>query len=146
MPFLRIEFQDGTHKLPTQDYHGSGRPHVHMLGFGDRPEEWEMHKWASATLPPCEYPELQGYVRGSQFDHHGDTPWKVHKGESCWDSQKKKYRLQHSAHDHCGEEQLLRHSLAGFFAPDILMQGPMPQHIQDRWPDALSLQVLRLTS
>ena len=25
--FLRVEFQDGTRKAPTQDYHGSGRPH-----------------------------------------------------------------------------------------------------------------------
>ena len=28
MEFLRVEFQDGTSKLPTQDYHGSGRPHT----------------------------------------------------------------------------------------------------------------------
>ena len=33
--FLRIEFQDGSRKEPTQDYHGSGRPHLHMLIFGD---------------------------------------------------------------------------------------------------------------
>ena len=31
--FLRVEFQDGTRKAPTQDYHGSGRPHIHVLVF-----------------------------------------------------------------------------------------------------------------
>eukprot|EP00975_Prorocentrum_lima_P057897 12145102-Prorocentrum_lima.AAC.1 len=29
--FIRVEFQDGSRKQPTQDYHGSGRAHVHMI-------------------------------------------------------------------------------------------------------------------
>lgn len=34
----RIEFQDGTHKSPTQDYHGSGRPHLHFVVCAERPD------------------------------------------------------------------------------------------------------------
>ena len=32
--FNRLEFQDGLRKAPTQDYHGSGRPHTHSVIFG----------------------------------------------------------------------------------------------------------------
>ena len=33
--FLSLEIQDGYRKEPTQDYHGSGRVHLHLLGFAD---------------------------------------------------------------------------------------------------------------
>ena len=28
--FVRLEFQDGKRKLPTQSYHGTGRVHLHL--------------------------------------------------------------------------------------------------------------------
>jgi len=102
-PFLRLEFQDGTHKLPTQDYHGSGRPHTHMLGFGDHPADWQMHHWASATLPPEDQPEMRGYVLGSQTDRDGKSQWPVHEERSYWDEVAETYRLHHTADDNaCG--------------------------------------------
>eukprot|EP00973_Karenia_brevis_P077263 10732327-Karenia_brevis.AAC.1 len=33
--FMRMEYQDGTHKEGTKRYEGSGRPHIHVLVFGD---------------------------------------------------------------------------------------------------------------
>ena len=33
--FYVLEFQNGSRKEPTQDYHGSGRVHLHLLGFAD---------------------------------------------------------------------------------------------------------------
>ena len=51
--FVRIEFQDGTRKLPTQEYHGSGRPHLHLLVFGDDDliRTLDLSSAASATMP-----------------------------------------------------------------------------------------------
>ena len=97
---LRTEFQDGTRKEATQEYHGSGRPHTHALFFGDEPEKWKMHEWASATLPREDEQELRGYVIGSQEDRTGSTPWPIHKGESCWDSKQSTYVLEHTSTDH----------------------------------------------
>jgi len=39
--FQRLEFQDGKRKLPTQDYHGSGRVHVHSLDYLGSPTRWQ---------------------------------------------------------------------------------------------------------
>ena len=54
--FVRIEFQDGTRKLATQEYHGSGRPHLHLLVFGDDDlvRTLDMPTLASATMPADE--------------------------------------------------------------------------------------------
>ncbi|CAJ1459932.1 unnamed protein product, partial [Effrenium voratum] len=62
--FVRIEFQDGTRRLATQEYHGSGRPHLHLLVFGDDDlvRTLDMPHLASATMPADE--DLAGYVRG----------------------------------------------------------------------------------
>ena len=97
--FQRVEFQDGTHKKATQDYHGSGRPHTHLLRWGRAPVEWDMHKWASATMPPKTDLLMRGYVMGSQLDQNGDTPISVYEGDSCWDDEAQTYRLHHTAQD-----------------------------------------------
>ena len=43
--FLRLEIQDGSRKAPTQDYHGSGRVHLHLFDHGADPmgkcAEWQ---------------------------------------------------------------------------------------------------------
>ena len=51
--FARVEFQDGTRKAPTQDYHGSGRPHVHVLVFAssDAMQAMSLADSVSATMP-----------------------------------------------------------------------------------------------
>eukprot|EP00973_Karenia_brevis_P077664 10793206-Karenia_brevis.AAC.1 len=48
--FLRVEFQDGTRKAPTQDYHGSGRPHTHWVMCAEKPESISLHTVASASM------------------------------------------------------------------------------------------------
>ena len=49
--FQRLEFQDGKRKLPTQDYHGSGRVHVHSLDYLQHVETIGLeHKF---SLPRC---------------------------------------------------------------------------------------------
>ena len=97
---LRTEFQDGTRKEATQDYHGSGRPHTHALLFTDEPEKLKLHMWASATLPGRDQEVLRGCVQGSQDDRKCETPWPTHESESCWDPHKMTYQLKHTADDH----------------------------------------------
>ena len=98
--FLRLEYQDGTRKAPTQDYHGSGRVHVHIIIFA-RPEDLPQLPVAeavSATLP--EDPDLRGYVEGSQYDRDGKSGWPVREEASCYDRELGAWRLKHSENDH----------------------------------------------
>ena len=71
-----------------------------MLGFGDKPEDWNMHTWASATLPDDDAPEMKGYVRGSQLDKDKQTTWQIYSGPSRWDAKENTYRLHHNQTDH----------------------------------------------
>ena len=98
-PVLRHEFQDGTHKDPTQEYHGSGRPHTHALLWSARPEQLQMHKWASASLPSESDATMRNFVHGAQKDKRRKTKWPAFEGESCWDQKEATYRLKHSAVD-----------------------------------------------
>ena len=65
--FLRLEYQDGTRKSPTQDYHGSGRVHLHVIIFvrSEDVEKLPIAETVSATLP--EDPDLRGYVQGQSI-------------------------------------------------------------------------------
>ena len=40
--FSRLEFQNGTRVDPTQSYHGSGRPDLHVLGFGNKNDYYKL--------------------------------------------------------------------------------------------------------
>ncbi|CAK9052062.1 unnamed protein product [Durusdinium trenchii] len=88
--FLRIEFQDGTRKAPTQDYHGSGRPHVHVLVFAPKEalRSMKLEESVFATLPEPldENDPLPGIVEGSQLDRAGRSGWPLHMESSQWDS------------------------------------------------------------
>ena len=98
--FLRLEYQDGTRKAATQDYHGSGRVHVHVVIFV-RPEDVEqlrLDEVASATLP--EDTDLRGYVEGSQYDRDKKSGWPVHEEATCYDREAGAWRLQHTEEDH----------------------------------------------
>ena len=98
-PVLRIEFQDGTKAEPTQNYHGSGRPHIHSLVWGVDVKQWKLHEWARATVPGEDEGVVRGYVLGAQLDKNNRTEWPVHEGQSCWDEEAGTYKLQHSADD-----------------------------------------------
>ena len=47
---IRLEVQDGSRKAPTQGYHGSGRPHFHILLFCDDFQDPPIDTEMSATL------------------------------------------------------------------------------------------------
>lgn len=115
--FARVEFQDGTRKAPTQDYHGSGRPHVHVLVFAspEAVQSMSLAESVSATMPPslmladgargAEGAEgadamdvLPGAVEGSQYDRNGRSGWPVQTQENHWD-QDGRLRLQHTEED-----------------------------------------------
>ena len=101
--FMRLEFQDGTRKLPTQDYHGSGRAHLHMIIFGaeDLIRRLPMADAVRATLPELEDDaDLRGYVLGSQLDHKGDSGREIWEAPTCFDEDKHVWRLAHSDEDH----------------------------------------------
>ena len=94
--FTRLEFQDGTHKAPTQEYHGSGRPHLHCLIWLDNEETIKLDGVVSATMPPD---PLGAYVRGSQEDKDGNSKWPVREEPSVYDEAAQRLRLQHTQDD-----------------------------------------------
>ena len=129
--FLRLEFQDGKRKDPSQDYHGSGRCHCHQLDYisrQDRTSELQalhLHKSVAATMQ-CDTAAMSGYVRASQLDWKGQTPCAVHTGDSEFDQTQGIYRIHHSADDH-------RAGVRAYFAPlmeatkchqDVQIDGP----------------------
>ena len=74
-------FQDGSKKAGTQQYHGSGRPHVHALFWLANPDASALGSVAAATesLPESEQ-NLAAFVRGSQRDRDGESRWPLHDG------------------------------------------------------------------
>ena len=96
--FQRLEFQDGKRKLPTQDYHGSGRVHVHSLDYLQSVEKVGLQEKMSATVPEETQPALRGYMLGRP---HGrsDSGWPVEDGDSRWDEEANLVRLRHSEED-----------------------------------------------
>jgi hypothetical protein len=96
----RIEFQDGTRKSATQDYHGSGRPHVHFIVCAEDPKALQLDTVASASMPDAERePELFGYVEASQLDNQRRTPLPVNEGPSRWNDVSESTLLHHSQAD-----------------------------------------------
>ena len=49
--FDRPKFQDGSHKEGKKRYQGSGRPHLHVLIFGDDLEYAKLEQFISAAAP-----------------------------------------------------------------------------------------------
>lgn len=86
--FLRVEFQDGTRKAATQDYHGSGRPHVHVLVFASKEALlcMKLPETVLASIPEAVDAEdvLPGAVRGSQLDRSGKSGWPACAEDSKW--------------------------------------------------------------
>ena len=95
--FHRFEFQDGSRKLPTQDYHGSGRPHVHALFFADDMKDMALERWVRTTLPDDQ--PLRGYVLSGQSDWSGTTPWPQDAGPDRWDHETGTYKFKYTADD-----------------------------------------------
>ena len=100
-PVMRVEFQDGTRKDPSQDYHGSGRPHVHAVVFGTNPKDWKLHEWARADVPGSREGMLRELVLGAQINKMNrfgvrETEWPVHEGESRFNEKTGTYELHHS--------------------------------------------------
>ena len=99
-PVLRIEFQDGTHKDPTQDYHGSGRPHLHAVVFGLDPKKWKLHRWARADIPGEDEGAMRNFVLGSQINKPNkkgvrETEWPAFEESSRWNDETSTYELFH---------------------------------------------------
>ena len=101
--FLRVEFQDGTRKAPTQDYHGSGRPHIHVLVFASTQavQCMPLPGTVSATMPVAADAEdiLPGLVRGSQLDRSGRSGWPEHAGPNGWNPDTGGLQLLHTPED-----------------------------------------------
>ena len=98
--FARLEFQDGTRKAATQDYHGSGRPHVHVLVFCDHPQLLPLNAVASATIFDDRFhPALKQYILGSQRDQFKDSVRNVSLDPTHYDRVAGSWRLYHSPKD-----------------------------------------------
>jgi hypothetical protein len=97
----RVEFQDGSRKAPTQSYHGSGLPHVHVLfWFSDAAFPLlKLQEHVSATQDGHDE-DMRGYITGSQCGRNRG-PWPVHEddGTAGWDATAQCLRLKHTASD-----------------------------------------------
>ena len=94
--FLRLEYQDGTRKAASQDYHGSGRVHVHVIAFAPPGvlAKLPIADQVQAVLP--DEPNLRGYVEGSQLDREGRSGHPVDAEPTRFDEAKGQRRLHHS--------------------------------------------------
>ena len=111
--FTRLEFQDGSKKAGAQRYHGSGRPHLHVLFWLDHPERIDWGRRALAQLPDKNLaPDLAAFAQGSQEDREGECRWPVWAGRSHWDLTTDRLRLRHSA-------KAAKAGLRAFF-PDLM--------------------------
>ena len=99
--FQRLEFQDGKRKLPTQDYHGSGRVHVHSLDYLQHVDRIGLERKMSATVPAEDEVALRGYMLGRP---HGrsDSGWPVEDGPSRFDPETGLVKLRHTEEDKAG--------------------------------------------
>eukprot|EP00973_Karenia_brevis_P006276 854668-Karenia_brevis.AAC.1 len=118
---IRVEFQDGSRKDPTQDYHGSGRPHVHWVVCAEKPESLVFHQVASASLDHEE--PLRGYVEKGQCDKKHKTPWQVNPEESYRDEASGAAVLHHTQADH-------DRGVRAFF-PDEMEAVPAHEDLQE---------------
>ena len=113
--FLRLEYQDGRKKAPTQDYHGSGRPHLHQLDFvkkEDRATELEalaLDQCVAASVSVC-HGWLQDVAKASQADRDKNSGWPIHEGHSRFDADAGQYLIHHSQADQA-------QGIRGFFGP-----------------------------
>ena len=115
MNFLRIEFQDGSRKDPTQDYHGSGRPHLHGVVWISDLRKARLHEKISVSMPSKDNsPEMHAYVKSGQLDQSHWSPWPVVETPSEWNEEKQCYDLHHTHGDR-------RSGLRAFFI--ILMEA-----------------------
>ena len=99
--FVRIEFQDGTRKAPTQDYHGSGRPHVLVFCSSEAIAAMQLPQTLSATMPdPMDDDDIfPGVVESSQLDRSGRSGWPQQLQDNHWDPEQKVLQLKHTATD-----------------------------------------------
>ena len=95
--FTRLEFQDGSRKAGTQRYHGSGRPHLHVLFWLDRPERIDWKRRVLAEAPGADSPNLAAFVQGSQEDCGRESRWPVCADSSHWNLAEDRLCLRHSA-------------------------------------------------
>ncbi|OLP85771.1 hypothetical protein AK812_SmicGene33220, partial [Symbiodinium microadriaticum] len=102
--FLRVEFQDGTRKAARQDYHGSGRPHIHVLVFASTQavQCMSLPETVSASMPAAVDAQdlLPGLVSGSQLDRSGRSGWPAHEDPNGWNPATGGLQLLHTPEDH----------------------------------------------
>lgn len=103
--FLRLEYQDGRRKAATQDYHGSGRAHLHQLNFvRERDRAMEMQALALEQCVAASVDATDGWLQNvvvaSQADRDGNSGWPIHAEESRFDPEGGQYLIHHSHADH----------------------------------------------
>ena len=118
--FARFEYQDGSRKAGTQQYHGSGRPHVYILFW--------IKNLADANLA-AEDSNLEAYIKDSQLDWHGNSRWPVWEEPSVFNDASRKLYLYHSADD----------SLAGVRAYFPCVMGALKRHQDVQMADGRGL-------
>lgn len=95
--FVRLEFQDGSKKEATQDYHGSGRPHSHSVHFADNVQAMKLERSLCASTDGLSS-NLQGYLL-ADTDRSGKSKLPINEGCSYWDKETDKLVLHHTPDD-----------------------------------------------
>ena len=113
--FLRLEYQDGRRKHPSQDYHGSGRAHCHQLDFISKSNRaMELQALALDQCVAASVDAASGWLRNvivaSQADRKQESGWPIHGDDSKFDTVTEQYVIHHSRADHA-------QGIRGFFRP-----------------------------
>ena len=112
----------------TQDYHGSGRPHLHVVICAENLAALRLDNVASASFPDRDADEaLGGYIAACQMDHEGNTPWPVRNEASDWDPVAEASLLRHTEEDHDA-------GVRAFF-PELLDATKFHQDVQEATDD-----------
>lgn len=120
--FNRVEFQDGSRKAPTQDYHGSGRAHTHSVIFGAKEDFKHLPLPVVLSASPVASDLVEGYCQAVQLDTRSKkSGWPRRDEESCW-LEDGSLRLHHDAASHSQGRR------ACF--PDVMEALPLHQDVQ----------------
>ena len=98
--FARLEYQDGRRKEGTQQYHGSGRVHLHALFWLDKNHLQCLKDVIQATPPSkATFPTLRALVDGSQPSNSENTGWPIEIRDNDFDEATATLIIKHRAKD-----------------------------------------------
>ena len=132
--FTRVEFQDVTHKEGTKRHEDSGRPHAHVLIFGEEMERLKLEEvWCRRPSLRPTSPCCAARSRARRQTRTRIQSGATYDGQDGWDEESSTLRLKHSEEDE--DAGVLRS-----YFPDIMNGCPCHQDLQLSDGEALLMQ------